>query len=371
MKKKFIITFILSLLLGCVSNGKISTIPVIKTTTRNSSPKIELPPNHIIVESDRPIKTDVIFVREKYNPRILAHAYKNDELDRFEDKEISQKEKADIESNLALLEHLNLTGKSAKDAEMEFEADKSHDSTYTQSKLDNEIKDPIEVIIALVLKQTSDLQKNSDREDMALYSCTIVYQLIVLDDDYPLLSDRNCKVEGLAKRYRIWALHWDSSKREYIKTFKQGEETDEALENNKQARNQAFCRAVFQLVNALGTLLPCGSLVDQIDLKRNEAKIMAGAKEGIQNAQIFVIYEKIEESAIPLALAEARTHNMLTKTKSDFQTTALKIFKWSYTDSAIEIKKKIKENHDHYVSSKHELYAASIGMPEILGECDY
>jgi len=381
MIRKILHTFILSLLLlGCASDGKINTKPLIQTTTRNSSLEIKLPEhNYIMVESRRQYKSKVIFTRKIYGPDILSKERKN--LDKFEDTSLNQEDKVFIENKLSLLKHLNVIGKSVKHADMEHKANESHSNNNNNpGELDSDKKEePIELIITIVIKRTCTSQSLSIREQFGLYSCVISYQVIELKPNgkYTLLTNEKCQVEGKAKRYRIWSVYWDSEARKYRRYRVQGveEEDDEKDKPDQEkkickdikAHGQAFCRANLQLVNALGKLLPCGGQINKIDLSLNEAKVNTGSKGGIHNNQIFVIYAKENGSPVPLALAEARIHNMSTEIKSDVNRTALKIFKWSSSKSAVEIKKEIKKNSD-YVSN-NLFYAVSKGLPKVLGTC--
>jgi len=377
------ILFLSILAIGC-NSGVINTKPTYELITKNTSIPMELPENHFMVENSLPYKTTIFFVKEKLNEQSLkkiaeariAAAYNENELEKYElekyeNHNISEFSKAEIEKKISSLSYLNVCTESTRNAIMEKGADTSHDNDTNHDYDEDEkkiqedltISNPIELLILIVVKQTNDIQKYSDRKDIALYSCTLLFQIIeIKGDNYKTIRIKKPQVEGLAKRYRVWSLHWDMETRTYKKKFIQGRLNVKNLENNEQAKNQALCRAASLLVNKLPDSLPCGGEVTTYS--KGEGKIEVGKKQGVIDGQIFIIYAKENGNEIPIALAEASIHNIYNnKMKSSVQQTALKIFKWSNTSLAATIKMSDKVNQT--------LYAVSKGIPEILGgECE-
>ena len=372
------------LTIGC-NSGVINTKPTFELKTKNSSIPMELPENYVMVENVHPYKTTIYFVKEKLNEQSIARiaeakiakGHNENELEKniekYKDNNISEFGKAQIEKKLPLLKHLNVNTKSTRNAKMKYEADTSHDNETSHDndefakiiKEDHTITSPVDLLILIVVKQTTDVQKFSDRKDIALYSCILIFQIIeIKGNEYEAIRVKNPQVEGLAKRYRVWSFHWDMETRTYIKEFEQGRQFAKDLEDNEQAKNQAFCRAVNLLVNKLGGSLPCGGQLT--NFTKSEAKIEVGKKQGVMDGQIFIIYTKNDGNAIPVALAEASVHNIYNfKIQSSVQQTALKIFKWSNTPFASKTKKEVSDK-----KLSQTFYAASIGMPEVLGgEC--
>jgi hypothetical protein len=357
---KIVLLLICLNLFACVgSTGKFNTNPQLDLKNAKTEIKIQLPENY----NNHDMVCRIIFIKDIEKATEFIAAVELDEknsdtansdirksnLDPYIDNNIDPNIQTEIENRLARLKNLNIRSYST------FVAENKNQLENSETVMDirkSEDKKRVNHIIALQYNQSNDTVELSIKQDMILFSATVNYLVIRLNDDGSSKTIESGEVEGLAKRYTAYDFKWNKQKREYDK-FEEKEEgysSQQKDKQNQQAFGQASCRASLQLVNKLGNAFPIQGKISS--WAGSDLKLNINAENGVHEGQIFILYTEYQNQDIAFALAK------VTDIRKNF--TELKVYKWSSSGFAKPIVKAIE--NDNSLVQLRKFYAVSAGL---------